>query len=222
MALFDFLKKKGDEAEKKAEEAKQKVEEAKKEVKEEAKSFATAAKETAKTAEMKAAAKAEEAIKEAKAATTAVKEEVKATIKPAPRPAVSAQPKTEEKPTIKPAPRPAVHAGQTPALKPLEAVAKEVIRGDWGNGQERIDKLTAAGYKYEDVQKLVNDALTGKVNLDAPAAPASAAPALKPVEEVAKEVIRGEWGNGQERVDKLTAAGYDYKTVQAKVNELLK
>ena len=42
------------------------------------------------------------------------------------------------------------------------------------------------------------------------------------VEALAKEVIQGKWGNGQERYDKLTAAGYNYDEVQGKVNELLK
>ena len=44
----------------------------------------------------------------------------------------------------------------------------------------------------------------------------------KSVDELAKEVIRGDWGNGQERKEKLTAAGYDYVTIQKRVNELLK
>lgn len=44
---------------------------------------------------------------------------------------------------------------------------------------------------------------------------------LKSVDEIAKEVIRGEWGNGAERKEKLTTAGYDYAAVQKKVNELL-
>ena len=39
--------------------------------------------------------------------------------------------------------------------------------------------------------------------------------------QVAKEVIAGKWGNGEERRRKLTAAGYDYNAVQRKVNELL-
>lgn len=43
----------------------------------------------------------------------------------------------------------------------------------------------------------------------------------KSVDELANEVIAGKWGNGQERKDKLTAAGYDYNAVQNKVNELL-
>ena len=44
---------------------------------------------------------------------------------------------------------------------------------------------------------------------------------LKSVDEIAKEVIRGDWGNGAERKEKLTAAGYDYAAVQKKVNKLL-
>jgi len=43
----------------------------------------------------------------------------------------------------------------------------------------------------------------------------------KSVEEVAREVIAGDWGNGAERKERLTAAGYDYDAVQDKVNELI-
>lgn len=43
----------------------------------------------------------------------------------------------------------------------------------------------------------------------------------KSIEELANEVIAGKWGNGQERKDKLTTAGYDYNAVQNKVNEIL-
>lgn len=44
----------------------------------------------------------------------------------------------------------------------------------------------------------------------------------KTVDELAREVIKGLWGNGSERKEKLTAAGYDYSKVQKRVNELLK
>lgn len=44
----------------------------------------------------------------------------------------------------------------------------------------------------------------------------------KTLEEVAKEVIAGKWGNGLTRRLKLAKAGYDYKTVQKLVNEILK
>lgn len=45
--------------------------------------------------------------------------------------------------------------------------------------------------------------------------------ATKTVDELAEEVINGFWGNGSDRRDALTAAGYDYDAVQARVNELL-
>ena len=44
---------------------------------------------------------------------------------------------------------------------------------------------------------------------------------VKSIEEVAEEVINGNWGNGDERKARLTQAGYDYQTVQDKVNEIL-
>ena len=91
----------------------------------------------------------------------------------------------------------------------IEELANEVIQGKWGNGQERYDKLTAAGYSYDEIQGKVNEILHAK---DAE---------KKDLEAIAKEVIQGKWGNGQERKDKLTAAGYNYSEVQALVNKLL-
>lgn len=44
---------------------------------------------------------------------------------------------------------------------------------------------------------------------------------VKSIEEIAKEVIAGKWGNGADRKNKLEAAGYDYATVQKEVNEQL-
>ena len=44
---------------------------------------------------------------------------------------------------------------------------------------------------------------------------------LKSIDEIAREVIRGDWGNSADRKNRLTSAGYDYAAVQAKVNELL-
>ncbi len=52
--------------------------------------------------------------------------------------------------------------------------------------------------------------------------PADASSTKKSVDTIASEVIRGNWGNGDERKKKLTAAGYDYSAVQKKVNELLR
>lgn len=41
--------------------------------------------------------------------------------------------------------------------KSNEELANEVIKGLWGNGQDRKDKLTEAGYNYNEVQKIVNE-----------------------------------------------------------------
>ena len=44
---------------------------------------------------------------------------------------------------------------------------------------------------------------------------------VKSIDTLAREVIRGDWGNGAERKQRLSAAGYDYAAVQQRVNELL-
>lgn len=41
-------------------------------------------------------------------------------------------------------------------MKTNQEIAKEVLAGQWGNGQDRRDRLTAAGYNYDDVQSIVN------------------------------------------------------------------
>lgn len=46
-------------------------------------------------------------------------------------------------------------------------------------------------------------------------------PDKKTIDEIAREVIAGKWGTGNERRKRLEAAGYDYDAVQKRVNELL-
>ena len=52
--------------------------------------------------------------------------------------------------------------------------------------------------------------------------PVKSGQVVKTNEEVAKEVLAGKWGNGAERKNKLTKAGYNYATIQAIVNELVR
>lgn len=47
-------------------------------------------------------------------------------------------------------------------------------------------------------------------------------PVKKSIDEIAREVIQGKWGNGADRKNRLTNAGYDYNAVQKRVNELMK
>ena len=48
------------------------------------------------------------------------------------------------------------NAVSTTAKKSITEVAKEVIQGKWGNGEERKRRLEEAGYNYADVQRTVN------------------------------------------------------------------
>ena len=47
----------------------------------------------------------------------------------------------------------------TDATKKYEEVVDKVICGDFGNGQERFDKLAKAGYNWAKVQNMVNEKL---------------------------------------------------------------
>ena len=91
--------------------------------------------------------------------------------------------------------------------KSVDELAKEVIAGKWGAGEERKKRLTDAGYDYYAVQNRVNGIMGVKPK--------------KTVDQLAKEVINGKWGAGEERKKKLTNAGYDYYAVQKKVNEMM-
>ena len=93
--------------------------------------------------------------------------------------------------------------------KDITTIAKEVLAGQWGNGDDRKNRLTNAGYDYATVQAKVNELVSGKTSTP-----------TKSVAEVAKEVLAGKWGNGTARKTALENAGYNYSEVQQKVNEL--
>ena len=104
-----------------------------------------------------------------------------------------------------------VYPNKSTSSKSIDTIAREVISGNWGNGSDRANRLRAAGYDYDAVQSRVNEILYGSVSK----------PNGKSIDTLAREVIRGDWGNGQDRVNRLKAAGYDYNAVQKRVNELL-
>lgn len=43
----------------------------------------------------------------------------------------------------------------------IDKIATEVIRGSWGNGEERKKRLTEAGYNYSAIQNYVNKRIKG-------------------------------------------------------------
>jgi hypothetical protein len=106
-----------------------------------------------------------------------------------------------------PAPTPPAPTGT------VEEIAREVIAGQWGNGPERQQRLTTAGYDAAAVQAAVNRLLSG--GTPAPA------PVRQNVHEVALRVIAGDYGNGPDRSARLVAAGYNSMDVQVEVNRIL-
>jgi len=96
--------------------------------------------------------------------------------------------------------------------KTFDQIVQEVLEGRWGNGEDRRKRLVAAGYNYENIQLEVNRRIGG-------GAPAANRPSLY---EIAQQVIKGLWGNGPVRRQRLTGAGYNYAQVQAEVNRQLR
>lgn len=90
----------------------------------------------------------------------------------------------------------------------IEALAQAVIRGDYGNGDAR---RAALGANYDAVQARVNEILGvgGSSSWSSGGAD---------IEALAQAVIRGDYGNGEERRRRL---GSLYDAVQARVNEIL-
>ena len=80
--------------------------------------------------------------------------------------------------------------------------ALDVMAGKYGNGEERRQRLMAAGDDYYAVQQLVNGLAKG-------------------YDQVARDVIAGRYGNNEYRVNALRAAGYDAALVQDLVNAML-
>ena len=80
--------------------------------------------------------------------------------------------------------------------------ALDVMNGKYGNGDDRIRRLTAACYDYNTVQNLVNGLAAG-------------------YDKVARDVINGKYGNGADRIKALKKAGFDAQLVQDIVNGML-
>lgn len=105
----------------------------------------------------------------------------------------------------------ATTTSQPSTKKSIEEIAKEVYLGEWGNGKERQSALENAGYNYQEVQEAVNTLINGSETISS-----------KSVQDIAKEVIAGQWGNNPDRQDNLEVAGYNYQEVQNVVNMILK
>ena len=91
-----------------------------------------------------------------------------------------------------------------------------------GSAYEYAHRIKEDGYATDSsyVSKLIS--MVEKYALDAYDVPNSAEVRTATVDEIAREVIAGKWGNGLARKQLLTGAGYDYKTIQTRVNQILR
>ena len=101
---------------------------------------------------------------------------------------------------------------QAAPAKSVDEVAREVIRGEWGNGSDRRQRLEAAGYDYDTVQDRVNAILTG----DAPEQPTPVEPVEPaPEQPAADKLYRVQVGafanreNAKKMLRRLKDAGFD-------------
>ena len=83
------------------------------------------------------------------------------------------------------------------------------------NAENMLKKLKAAGFDGFIVEDKT-------VVVENPKNEVAVVENKKTVEELAKEVIQGKWGNGADRKQRLQAAGYNYSEVQSMVNKMLK
>ena len=93
------------------------------------------------------------------------------------------------------------YAGRSATPKPALSyteLCKQIMRGEWGDNEERWNSLLRAGYDPDAAQDMINDYYA-----------------------LADEIIDGKWGNGWNRKNALEGAGYDYELAQMCVNALL-
>lgn len=91
----------------------------------------------------------------------------------------------------------------------IDDIAQRVIAGEFGNGVDRINALAAAGYDNVAVQQRVNEIFQGVT------------PSTQDdMSAIAEAVYRGDYGNGQDRINALRAAGYDPDAVQRAVDRI--
>ena len=91
--------------------------------------------------------------------------------------------------------------------KSVDELAHEVINNQWGNGEDRKNRLTQAGYNYSAVQARVNEILAPKPHYT--------------VEQAVNEILNGQHGTGDARKQWCESVGLDYNTVQSRINAII-
>jgi hypothetical protein len=105
--------------------------------------------------------------------------------------------------------------GKTLTKSQLKQATNDVIKGNYGNGQTRKNKL---GSHYTQIQNSVNEKL-GVKKSSSTSSTSSSSSSSSSDDKMVEAVIRGKYGNGAKR---KKALGKDYATIQKKVNTYLK
>lgn len=95
------------------------------------------------------------------------------------------------------------------------------------SSRDYLEKIKADGYATSSTYVQNVYAVVEKYNLtqydgEQPTVSVPQQTNKKTVDELAWEVIRGKWGNGLDRKNRLSSQGYNYNEVQARVNYLYK
>lgn len=121
-------------------------------------------------------------------------------------------------------------------IKPYGGISHPLWIARYGENNGKLDEKYnpqikgMIGWQYTSAGAVAG--ISGNVDLDVWYADIAFAPgdsgseeagtAIRTVDELAQEVLDGIWGDNPERKQRLTASGYDYDMVQAKVNEMVK
>lgn len=110
----------------------------------------------------------------------------------------------------------AINSGSNQTVTPTEGLYR--VRKSWSDvkSQKGAFKILANAKKCADTNSGYS-VFDEKGNKVYPATTTT----TKSIDTLAREVIRGDWGNGVDRKNRLEKAGYDYSAVQKRVNELL-
>ena len=107
---------------------------------------------------------------------------------------------------------------QPAPAKSVDEVAREVIRGEWGNGSDRRQRLEAAGYDYDAVQDCVNELMNSKEEPEQPTEPTPTdpvKPAPEPEQPATDKLYRVQVGafavreNAERMLQRLKDAGFE-------------
>ena len=118
-----------------------------------------------------------------------------------------------------------VQTGAFAEKKNADAMLKKVKAAGFDTYMVKVNhlyKIQVGAYSKRNNAEAMKKKLTG-AGFEAFITTEGGEPAdiCKSIDEVAQEVIAGQWGTGEDRKERLISAGYDYDVVQKRVNELV-